>query len=69
MEIFLNESQVFIGELPNVPGGKLLQFVTPQGIKVTIPLDPKAAKMVAAQLTTGLIIAPGPLANTNGHRN
>lgn len=59
MEIILHQAQIRIGDLPN--GGKVIQFITPQGIVVTAHLDEQAAKTVAAGLGSGLIVANGPL--------
>jgi chloramphenicol O-acetyltransferase len=63
MEIVLNEAQITIGDIPGQPGFKFLQFITQQGIKVTVPLNEQAARAIAAGLTSGLLIASGPLAS------
>ena len=59
MEIILHQAQIRIADLPN--GGKIIQFITPQGIVITAHLDEQGAKTVAAGLGSGLIVANGPL--------
>ena len=69
MEIVLNNCQVQVGQGPN--GIKLLQFLDPNSkIIVTIPLTQDAARSIGAALSTGLIVAQGPLkteSGSNGH--
>ena len=70
MEILLNNCQVQIGVAPN--GLKILQFLDPNSkIVVTVPLTLEAARSIGAALSTGLVIASGPLktdsAGGNGH--
>ena len=59
MEIILSNAQIQVLDAPN--GGKVLRFLTPAGIVVTVPMDERAAKAIAAALSTGLIVANGPL--------
>ena len=65
MEIVIAQANIAVSDLPGTTGGKLLQFVTPQGIKVTVVLQPEAAAEVAKALT-GLYIARLLPANGNG---
>ena len=59
MEIILHQAQIRVSDQPN--GGKVIQFLTPQGIVITAHLDEQGAKTIAAALGTGLIVANGPL--------
>jgi hypothetical protein len=66
MKIILENTQVFVSDLDGQPGGKILQFVDPQGNTIVVPLLEVAAKSIAAQLTTGLVIVGGPVVALNG---
>lgn len=62
IRIVMEQIQFQVGDLAGAPGGKLLEFRDPQsGLTVTIPLDANAARLVGSQLSTGLIVASGPL--------
>ena len=69
MEIVLNNCPVQGGQGPN--GLKLLQFLDPNSkIVFTVPLTQEAARSIGASLSTGLIVAQGPLkteSGSNGH--
>lgn len=57
MNIVMENVQVQVGDLPGVPGGKMLQFRDQQsGVVVSIPLMAEAARIVASGLTSGLIV-------------
>lgn len=68
MEIILAEANIAIADLPGVPGGKVLIFITKQGITVKAPLTEQACQLIAAQLRTGIIVASGPLPPVDGAR-
>lgn len=68
MEIVLDNCQVAVGNNPANPNVKILQFVTEQGIRVTVPMSAEAARAIGAQLSSGVIVATVPLPN-NGRSN
>jgi hypothetical protein len=57
IEIVVTEAEVVVSNWPVVPGGKVLIFKTKTGIQVSVPMDENAARIVAAGLTSGIIIA------------
>ncbi len=68
MQIILNQCEIAVGDLPQVPGGKVLQFVD-AGIMVTVPLPPAAVAHIA-QALQGQAILPAnalPLRRFNGN--
>lgn len=65
LQIVVTQAQYQVTDMTGAPGGKILQFRTGDGIEITIPLDEKSAKSIAAALGSGIIIASGPL-QTNG---
>lgn len=67
IEINLNEAQVQVQDAPPImPGGKILRFITRAGICVNIILDERSSKGVAAALSSGIMVASGPLPSGNG---
>ena len=58
IQLTLTEVQFGVAPMPNLPGGKLLQFVDPKsGILVAVPLDEKSCQLMAAQLRSGILVA------------
>jgi hypothetical protein len=61
MEIILNQCQMTVIDIPGQEGMKVVRFTTQQGIVVSVPMSQEAARALATQLTTGLIVATGPI--------
>lgn len=60
IDIQLMNVQVLVGTAPNGMA-RILQFIDPTGIRVTVPLDMEAAKAIGLQLTSSVLVAQGPL--------
>lgn len=64
--IELSDCQVQVGDWPDKPGGKIIQFTdNTNGMIITAPLTKEAAEIIAAGLTSHILI-PGkrlPLPN------
>ena len=60
MQIVMDEAMVSVGTGPD--GAKVMIAVDKQsGLRVVLPMTDQSAKIIAAALSTGLVIASGPL--------
>jgi len=63
MQIVMDEALVSVGTGPD--GNKVMVAIDKQsGLRVVLPLTEQGAKAIAAALSTGLIVASGPLTPT-----